>query len=221
MRSLDRHSYNASQSSNDELHIRTGSNPTYSISLMSYFNLNEEELLSTGIEVKNIVAKLELGIELDLTYLSTKLSNSRYEPEQYPSLVFRPTGLSTVLVTRSGILLFTGVSSVSNLEKTYRRVSSELKGIGINDVKNVEEIEIVNVVSTFELSSSVDLNKISIELGFENIEYEPEQFPGLVYRIENGPVVLIFSSGKIVITGAESTPEILNAVNTVRKFISG
>ena len=187
---------------------------------MSTFNLNEEELMAAGIEVNNIVAKLELGIELDLIYLSTKLANSSYEPEQYPSLVFRPAGLSTVLVTRSGILLFTGGNSISDLVDTYGRISSELKEIGINDVKDIEQVEIVNVVSTFELSSSVELNHLSIKLGLENTEYEPEQFSGLVYRIENGPVVLIFSSGKIVITGAESTSEILNALNTIVELIS-
>ena len=187
---------------------------------MSSFNLNEDKLSSEGVAIKNIVAKLDLNVEFDLSYLSLELPNSSYEPEQYPSLVFRPSGLSTVLVTRTGKLLFTGADSVESLRDTYRRISDELEDIGVDDVGIVEEIEIVNVVSTFELDSNVDLNYLSISLGLENTEYEPEQFPGLVYRISNGPVVLIFSSGKIVITGAESTPEILDGVNTIRELIS-
>jgi len=187
---------------------------------MTRFNLNEKELLSAGIEVKNIVAKLDLGIELDLSYLATTIPNSSYEPERYPSLIFRPKDLSTVLVTRSGILLFTGGDSVDDLQDTYRRVSEELKEIGIDDIKDVGEVELVNVVSTSELNSDVDLNHLSISLGLENTEYEPEQFPGLIYRIEDGPVVLIFASGKIVVTGATSTPEISDAVETLCELIS-
>jgi len=187
---------------------------------MASFNLNQNELSSAGVEIKNIVAKLDLGIEFELSYLSSEMPNSNYEPEQYPSLVFRPPGVSTVLVTRTGILLFTGGDSTESLQDTYRRISNELEKIGVDDVGKVEEIEIVNVVSTFELNSNVDLNHLLITLGLENTEYEPEQFPGLVYRIENGPVVLIFSSGKAVVTGAESTPEIIDAVNKVRELLS-
>jgi transcription initiation factor TFIID TATA-box-binding protein len=187
---------------------------------MVSFGLNEDKLSSADVVVKNIVAKLDLDIEFDLYYLSSEIPHSSYEPEQYPSLVFRPSGLSTVLVTRSGKLLFTGGDSIENLRDTYRRISEELEAIGVDDVGRAEEIEIVNVVSTFELDSNVDLNHLSITLGLENTEYEPEQFPGLVYRIEDGPVVLIFSSGKIVVTGAESSSEILDAVNKIRELIS-
>jgi transcription initiation factor TFIID TATA-box-binding protein len=187
---------------------------------MDYFNLNEDDLSSAGVAIKNIVAKLDLKVELDLSYLSSEIPNSSYEPEQYPSLVFRPHGLSTVLITRTGKLLFTGGDSTECLRDTYRRISDELEKIGVDDVGRIEEIEIVNVVSTFELDSNFDLNHLSISLGLENTEYEPEQFPGLVYRIENGPVVMIFSSGKAVVTGADTTPEILDAVNTICELIS-
>lgn len=186
---------------------------------MTNFNLDEDVLRSSGIEIKNIVAKLEIGLELDLSYLSSKIANSSYEPERYSSLVYRPIDLSTVLITRSGILLFTGSDSIDDLEDTYRHISDELEEIGIEDTNEIKNINLVNVVSTFELSSTVDLNYLSISLGLENIEYEPEQFPGLIYRIENGPVVLIFSSGSVVITGATSTEKILNAARTVQKLV--
>lgn len=186
---------------------------------MDFFNLNEDELSAAGVAIRNIVAKLDVDEEFDLSYLSSEIPNSSYEPEQYPSLVVRPPSLSTILVTRTGKLLFTGADSIENLRDTYQYISDELENIGVDDVGKIKEIEIVNVVSTFELHSNVDLNYLSINLGLENTEYEPEQFPGLVYRIENGPVVLIFSSGKVVITGAESTPEILDAVNTIHGLI--
>lgn len=210
MRSLDRHSYKC-------FSVRGGNRSHH---FMSSHNLNEQELLSAGLQIANIVAKLDLGLELDLSYLSTKIPNSTYEPEQYPSLIFRPNELPTVLVTRSGILLFTGGDSIEDLEDSYQCISHELEKIGVSDVGGTENMEIVNIVSSFELSSDVDLDYLSVSLGLENIEYEPEQFPGLVYRIEKGPVVVIFSSGKAVITGAETSTEILNAADTIRELIS-
>ena len=186
---------------------------------MVSFNLSEQELSSAGIEITNIVAKLDLDIELDLSYLLTKISNSTYEPERYPSLIFRPNGLPTVLVTRSGILLFTGGDSIEELIRSYQCISHELEKVGVSDVGETKNIEIVNIVSSFDLNSDVNLNHLSINLGLENIEYEPEQFPGLVYRLERGPVVLIFASGKVVVTGAETTSEILNAADTIRELI--
>lgn len=187
---------------------------------MNGFNINKKELSASGIDVRNIVAKLDLGIELDLEYLSSELNNSSYEPAQYPSLIFRPNGLSTVLITRTGILLFTGSNSIKKLQDTYERVTSELVKLGIENNRGLENIEVVNIVSTFDLNFDIDLNHLSIRLGLENIEYEPEQFPGIVYRIENGPVILIFSSGNIVITGATTTVEIIKAKNQIEELIS-
>jgi len=61
------------------------------------------------------------------------------------------------------------------------------------------------------------LNAVALGLGFENIEYEPEQFPGLVYRIKQPKVVvLIFGSGKLVITGGKSPVECEEGVRIVR-----
>jgi len=179
-------------------------------------NLNEEELLSEGIEIRNIVAKINLNIELDLSYLNTQLPNSTYEPEKYPSLIFRPDNLPTILITNSGILLFTGGKSKESIYEAYQTVSRELENIGLPNTGDENEIEIQNVVSTLDLNCSLDLNLISVELGIENIEYEPEQFPGLIYRINDGPVALIFASGKIIITGGTSNQEIVNAANVVR-----
>jgi len=60
-------------------------------------------------------------------------------------------------------------------------------------------------VASADLKTALNLNAVALGLGLENIEYEPEQFPGLVYRIKQPKiVVLIFSSGKLVITGGKS-----------------
>ncbi len=76
------------------------------------------------------------------------------------------------------------------------------------------EITVQNMVATVDLGARLKLDSIAITLGLENVEFEPEQFPGLVYRVRDPKVVmLIFSSGKVVCTGAKKIPDIDKAVN--------
>jgi len=64
----------------------------------------------------------------------------------------------------------------------------------------------------------LNLTDIAMSLGLENVEYEPEQFPGLVYRIEEPKVVLLlFGSGKVVCTGAKKKEEIVEAIKKLKK----
>ena len=68
-----------------------------------------------------------------------------------------------------------------------------------------------------DLGAEINLTNITISLGLEHVEYEPEQFPGLVYRLENPKVVCLLSgSGKVVITGARSVEDMDKAVETVK-----
>jgi len=65
------------------------------------------------------------------------------------------------------------------------------------------------MVCSYDLARYINLNKLVVTLNLENIEYEPEQFPGLVYRIkEPRIVVLIFSSGKLILTGGRNMEDI-------------
>lgn len=182
--------------------------------------VDEDELSSNDISIVNIVAKLDLDTELDLPYLFSQLPHSSYEPERYPSIIFRPDSCPTVLITSSGVILFTGGDSKDSLIEAFRRVRQEFEHLGLKHEKSINDIEIVNIVSTLEFDFQLDLNMLLVSFGMDNVEYEPEQFPGLVYRLENGPVVNIFSSGKVVITGADSTKDILVASETIRRSIS-
>ncbi|MGZ7194306.1 MAG: TATA-box-binding protein, partial [Halobacteriota archaeon] len=92
-----------------------------------------------------------------------------------------------------------------------------LRNIGI-DVKGTPEIKVQNIVASADLHSVLNLNAIAIGLGLENIEYEPEQFPGLVYRLsEPKVVVLLFGSGKLVVTGGRVPEDAANAVDRIVK----
>jgi len=96
-------------------------------------------------------------------------------------------------------------------------MAQTLKSIGFQDVNLSPEIHVQNIVASADLKTDLNLNAIALGLGLENIEYEPEQFPGLVYRIKVPKVVvLIFSSGKLVVTGGKSPEECEEGVKIVR-----
>jgi len=73
-------------------------------------------------------------------------------------------------------------------------------------------INIQNVVAAATLNQKVDLN--AIVKSFPGVEYRPEQFPGLVFRIKRPKTAtLIFNSGKMVCTGAKKEQEVYDAVH--------
>src|SRR2546421_174177 len=78
----------------------------------------------------------------------------------------------------------------------------------------VAKIKIENVVASTSLGEELDLQAIALALG--GAEDEPEQFPGLIYRIEVPKVVvLLFGSGKLVCTGARKPQDVEQAVEKI------
>jgi len=83
------------------------------------------------------------------------------------------------------------------------------------------EITVQNIVSSADLGVDLNLNAIAIGLGLENIEYEPEQFPGLVYRLDEPEVVaLLFGSGKLVVTGGTEPADAEAAVDVITERLA-
>ena len=81
-------------------------------------------------------------------------------------------------------------------------------------------IKVQNIVAVFDLERELNLNSVAVAFGLERVEYEPEQFPGLVYRLEDPEVVLlVFSSGKVVCTGATNNEDIARAVERLHKDV--
>ncbi len=90
------------------------------------------------------------------------------------------------------------------------RLLKELKKVGVT-VRSVWKIDIQNIVASGNLNRSLDLNKIAYNI--DETEYNPEQFPGLVYKLVNSKITfLLFGTGKIVCTGAKNVEEIDEAI---------
>ncbi len=157
-----------------------------------------------------------MGIELDLGTLALSLNGAEYEPEQFPGLIYRlKNPKSATLLFRSGKLVCTGSRSLANVKQAIETVVSDVKKAGI-PIAALPEIIVQNIVASSDLGQDINLNAIAISLGLERVEYEPEQFPGLVYRLEEPKVVvLLFGSGKLVCTGARTPKDVEAAVRKI------
>jgi len=161
--------------------------------------------------IENVVASVTLNQKLNLEKIAERVPNAEYSPEQFPGLVLRISRPKTAtLVFSSGKMVCTGAKSEKEVRRAVNAIVSLLKNYGI-DVEGEPIIEIQNIVASANLKALVDLEKAAYLL--ENSMYEPEQFPGLIYRMDNPKVVLlIFSSGKVVCTGARKEEEVKEAI---------
>jgi transcription initiation factor TFIID TATA-box-binding protein len=177
---------------------------------------NEGGGLLVDITVVNIVASASAGVELDLRELSDRLDEINYDPEKFPGAICRvKTPKAAILFFHSGKLVCTGARSVKDVHTVIDMMMKKLRDIKVM-VDKSPEITVQNIVATVDLGSRLKLDSIAITLGLENVEFEPEQFPGLVYRVAEPKVVmLLFSSGKVVCTGAKQIGDIDKAVNIV------
>lgn len=168
------------------------------------------------IEIENVVASTAIGQELDLERVTLDIEGADYDPDQFPGLVYRTQNPKTAaLIFRSGKIVCTGAKSPEDVDKGLKIVFDKLRDLGI-EVADNPEIKVQNIVASADLGHDLNLNAIAIGLGLENIEYEPEQFPGLVYRLDDPEVVvLLFGSGKLVVTGGEKPEDADRAVDTI------
>jgi len=167
-----------------------------------------------NVKIENIVATVSIEQSIDLEYLDKVLPNVDYDPDQFPGLVFRlDTPKVTALIFRSGRMVVTGAKSTADLIRSVKKIVRVLMRYNMQ-ITSRPRIQIQNIVASVNLGAEVLLEKVAFLL--ENTMYEPEQFPGLIYRMEDPHVVLlIFSSGKMVVTGAKSEDEVFQAVRNI------
>jgi transcription initiation factor TFIID TATA-box-binding protein len=170
------------------------------------------------IRIENVVASTSLGKELDLKSISKALEGAEYEPEQFPGLVYRmKSPKAATLLFRSGKVVCTGAKSLEEVRTAIDQLVKQIEAAGVPVTKK-PEIIVQNIVASADLGSVINLNAIAISLSLEKVEYEPEQFPGLVYRLDKPKVVvLLFGSGKMVCTGARKTEDVELAVERITK----
>ncbi len=174
---------------------------------------------SQELEIANIVGSGKFDVELDLAPIAedlskleewfTEVEHSRREGNRL--LIYFVGNDALGILAPTGVYVFTGVSTFEEIENAKKKLLKGLSSLGIvsgvepPETEIIDEFAIQNLVCTADVGKELNLNAISIGLGLEKTEYEPEQFPGLVYKpVGSNCTLLIFSTGKVVITGVKT-----------------
>jgi len=177
------------------------------------------------VEIANAVGSGDVGVELDIAEVEGDLPvpYTEYDPENYHGLYVRLVEDGPLITLyRSGKYIISGCSSFEELHETNRAFLQTLAELDIINSSIETGFTVQNVVCTGELQRSVNLNALSIGLGLEAVEYEPEQFPGLIYRSPDFPaVLLVFANGNVVITGAADVETAEEAFNHLQTKVEG
>ncbi|MEM0444970.1 MAG: TATA-box-binding protein [Nitrososphaerota archaeon] len=175
----------------------------------------EQKYPEPTIEIQNVVASVTLNQRLDLNAIQNAFPEAEYKPAQFPGLVFRLAKPKTAtLIFSSGKMVCTGAKSEEEAVKAVKIVVKLLKRENFL-IREEPIIEIQNIVASIDLHGRINLVQAAQTL--ENVMYEPEQFPGLIYRMSSPKVViLMFASGKLVCTGAKYEKEVYEAIKMLR-----
>ena len=164
------------------------------------------------------MASATLNQRIDLNAVVKGYPGVEYRPEQFPGLVFRLKRPKTAtLIFNSGKMVCTGAKSEKESKRAVMKVIRELKKSGIIIIGK-PELKIQNIVASANLAGLIDLERSAYSLG--RTMYEPEQFPGLIYRMDAPKVViLLFASGKLVCTGAKKEEDVYEAVTKLHETL--
>jgi transcription initiation factor TFIID TATA-box-binding protein len=172
-----------------------------------------------NVEIQNVVAVASLGQKIDLLSILKVFRNVKYKPKRFPGLVFRLKNPKTAtLIFTTGKMVCTGAKSEKIARSAVMKVVRELRKEGFI-IRKSPKIEIVNMVGTADVGGVIDLETASDIL--DNTMYEPEQFPGMIYRMKEPKIVILrFASGKLVITGARNEEQVSFAAEEIRSILT-
>lgn len=171
------------------------------------------------MKIQNVVASINLDLNLPLVKLLNHLPKSEYEPEQFPALIWRlEDQKASFLIFKTGKIVCIGSKTVKAARSAFSTLISHFRKAKIKGVPRKFRVKVENVVATDQITNKLDLDSIAFEL--EKSEYEPETFPGIVYRIYKPKAsFLLFSSGKIVCAGAKKITDVKKAIKELKKHL--
>lgn len=170
-------------------------------------------------KVQNIVLSVTYeDVKFDLEKLARSLDGARYDPEVFPGIAYKSYDPpASFLIFASGKMNCVGAQSMRDAKLAIKKLTGKLRRSGIK-VKSEPKVKVQNIVASFDFGREFDLERIARD--FKNTEYEPEVFPGLVFRLDEPKVVvLLFVSGKGVCAGAKRMGDIKKAGEKITKLI--
>lgn len=174
-----------------------------------------------SIKIENIVAYAVIADSLNVEDIVDKIPDFQYNIDDFSGATFKLDDPKTaVLLLPSGKVICTGAKNIEDVETSIKKITSKIKSAGIK-VKTNPKIETQNIVASTDVKKELHLSSISSGLLLEHVNYEPEHFPGLIYKIDDiGALLLIFSSGKIVCTGTKNMEDATKAIEIIKEKLS-
>jgi len=160
---------------------------------------------SATFKVQNSVISVNFDHQIPLDEIRKHYRDIEYNSQKFPGICIRltpPTPKSTVLLFHNGKAIITGLKNTKDIPKVIAKIVYKLNRIGIH-VTSKPKYELANIVASIDFKCRINLDIASLVL--DSSIYEPEIFPGLIYRVYSPKAVfLIFSSGKVILTGVKS-----------------
>ncbi|KAA0717929.1 TATA-box-binding protein [Triplophysa tibetana] len=177
---------------------------------------------SSGIvpQLQNIVSTVNLGCKLDLKTIALRARNAEYNPKRFAAVIMRiREPRTTALIFSSGKMVCTGAKSEEQSRLAARKYARVVQKLGFP--AKFLDFKIQNMVGSCDVKFPIRLEGLVLTHQ-QFSSYEPELFPGLIYRmIKPRIVLLIFVSGKVVLTGAKVRGEIYEAFENIYPILKG
>ncbi|MCS7122921.1 MAG: hypothetical protein NZ908_03130 [Candidatus Micrarchaeota archaeon] len=178
------------------------------------------------LRIVNMVASADLGVEIEIDRLAREAENVEYEPEQFPGAIIRYSNPgTTVLLFRNGRIVIVGSRSEKDIKQTIDQLVNDLNTRGV--VKNKVVLDgdkviyrIPNYVALGEMGFAIDLDAL-LENQDLNLEYEPEQFPGIMLWIDKyNSTALVFRNGKVILSGNRDIDSMNKSFNYLKDILN-
>jgi len=171
-------------------------------------------------KIVNMVAFINLKQPLDVYALATALREVEYEPEQFPGAVLKlKEPKVSMLLFKNGKIIVSGIRREKDISIAVKKALKLAKEVQ-PEIKIMKKINytIVNMVASTTLNRKLDLFELAMKL--DNIEYEPEQFPGAVMKItEPKASLLVFLNGQVICAGLKNEKDMNKALNKSKRLI--
>jgi transcription initiation factor TFIID TATA-box-binding protein len=183
--------------------------PSVAGSVITADGYRGEKLL---IRIQNMSSTADLGIRLDLKKIALKCRNTEFNPRRFGAVIMRlREPRATALIFASGKMVVTGVKSTHNATLAAKKFAYIVERVGFTP-QEFMDFKVQNIVGTADVGFPIRLEGLVYKHS-AFASYEPELFPGLIYRLVSPRVVfLIFVSGKVVITGAKKESDLSSAL---------
>ncbi len=152
-----------------------------------------------------------LGVRLDLKQIALRCRNTEFNPRRFAAVIMRlREPRATALIFASGKMCVTGTKSTHNSTLAAQKFAYIIEKVGFKPA--MIDFKVQNIVGTLDVNFPIRLEGL-VYAHSSFASYEPELFPGLIYRLVSPRVVfLIFVSGKVVITGAKTEEQMTEAL---------